>query len=375
LPKKFHEWLITGGCGFIGLNLVKRLVEEGGNYIRILDNLSVGSREDLGRICQYNELDASGFVSAGNTSNSPSSNNKSSKSKIGIDGENKTANQFADDENPSIVELVVGDILDASLTLKAAQGMEVIVHLAANTGVYPSVQNPRVDMETNILGTFNTLEVARRQGVSKYIFASSGAPLGEVQPPIHEELAAHPVSPYGASKLAGEAYCSAYYRTYGVNTVALRFGNVYGPHSTHKSSVVAKFIQQILKGEMLEVYGDGTQTRDFIFIDDLINAIIKTVTTDVSGEIFQIATGGETTINELLKMVLSIFRSQGIENIVSKHVKNRPGDVQRNYSDTSKARKVLNWRTEVSLNQGLQETVRWFLKEQKSVNAAISDKM
>ena len=147
------------------------------------------------------------------------------------------------------VELIVGDIRDADKTLKVCKGIDVIVHLAANTGVGPSVEDPRTDMEANIIGTFNMLDAARQNKVKKFIFASSGAPIGECEPPIHEELAPHPVSPYGASKLAGEGYCSAYYRTFDVSTVALRFGNVYGPGSSHKSSVLAKFIRQALSGK------------------------------------------------------------------------------------------------------------------------------
>ena len=137
----------------------------------------------------------------------------------------------------------------------------------------PSVENPRLDMECNVIGTLNMLEGARMHKVKRFIFASSGAPIGECEPPIHEEMAPHPVSPYGASKLAGEGYCSAYFRTFDVETIALRFGNVYGPGSGHKNSVVAKFIRQAMQGETLEIYGDGKQTRDFIYIDDLIQAI------------------------------------------------------------------------------------------------------
>ena len=114
------------------------------------------------------------------------------------------------------------------------------MHLAANSGVAPSVENPLYDMDVNVRGTFNMLEAARKNSVKRFIFASSGAPLGEVEPPIHEEIAPKPVSPYGASKLAGEAYCSAYYRTFGLKTISLRFGNVYGPRSKHKSRILSR---------------------------------------------------------------------------------------------------------------------------------------
>ena len=142
--------------------------------------------------------------------------------------------------------------------LAATEGADVVIHLAANTGVGPSVENPRMDCETNVTGTLNALEAARAAGAGRFVFASSGAPLGVQTPPLHEEMAPHPASPYGASKLAGEGYCSAWFHSFGVETVVLRFGNVYGEGSTRKASVVAKFIKRALAGEVLEIYGDGS---------------------------------------------------------------------------------------------------------------------
>ncbi|OEU67287.1 MAG: epimerase, partial [Desulfobacterales bacterium S5133MH16] len=245
-------------------------------------------------------------------------------------------------------------------------------HLAANTGVGPSVENPRKDMEANVIGMFNMLEAARQNNVKRFIFASSGAPIGECEPPIHEELAPHPVSPYGASKLAGEGYCSAYYRTYGIETVALRFGNVYGPLSAGKNSVIAKFTKQALNGETLEIYGDGEQTRDFIYIDDLIQAIRKAVNlishnphdtyfTTPWGETFQIATNTETTIQEVTNKLLFILSEFGYKKIKVEHRGNRTGDVRRNFSDTSKAKKILGWEVKTKLDQGLKQTIEWFI--------------
>jgi UDP-glucose 4-epimerase len=206
------------------------------------------------------------------------------------------------------------------------------------------------------------LEAARTQSVKKFIFASSGAPVGEVTPPIHEELAPHPVSPYGASKLAGEGYCSAYHNTFGIETAALRFGNVYGPRSNHKSSVVAKFIRQALKGETLEIYGDGNQTRDFIFIDDLIEAIMLAYTKEnIGGEVFQIATNAETTVQEMANQLVKIMDRRGLENINVMHSEPRLGDVFRNYSDTSKAANILDWKVQTNLEDGLKKTIDWFL--------------
>ena len=194
------------------------------------------------------------------------------------------------------------------------------------------------------------------------MFASSGAPAGEVEPPIHEELPPHPVAPYGASKLAGEGYCSAYFHSFGLDTVALRFGNVYGPGSVHKGSVVAKFIKNALDGEPLEIFGDGSQTRDFIYIDDLIRAIeAAALMPEIGGETFQIATNRETTVGEMAKSLVQILRHRGIENVQIFNGEKRVGDVTRNYSDTRKALRCLKWKPEFSLEQGLTETVNYFL--------------
>jgi len=332
------RWLITGGCGFIGKSLIKKLMLDGKHSIRVLDNLSVGKMDSLADIAEV----------------------------ISYQGDNLNAFEPMLDNMPSI-ELIVADVRDSDVLINAAQNAEIIVHLAANTGVEPSVKKPRLDCEINVLGTFNSLEAARMHKCKRYVFASSGAPLGEVEPPIHEEMAPHPVSPYGASKLAGEGYCSAYFRTYGVETVALRFGNVYGPGSGHKESVVAKFIKQILDREELVIYGDGSQTRDFIYIDDLIGAIIKAATQpDVGGEVFQIATNKETTVQELLNVLLTVSANSDIKGISSSYSRARQGDVMRNYSDTSKAGKLLAWQAETDLEKGLSQTLEWFQKENQA---------
>lgn len=323
------RWLITGGCGFIGSALAERLTREPGNRVRIFDNLSVGSRESLAARC-------------------------GSFTEIADGGED-------DDGWRTELSLVVGDITNAEAFARAASGADVIVHLAANTGVAPSVDDPMADATTNVFGVLNGLEAARHHGVTRFVFASSGAPLGVQTPPLHEELAPHPASPYGASKLAGEGYCSAYYHCFGVETVALRFGNVYGPGSTHKSSVVAKFIRKALAGERLEVYGDGNQTRDFIYLADLLDAVIAAGTrTGVDGEVFQIATNAETTVNELCRRLFDVFNTVGIDTPPVDFGPTRQGDVARNYSDTSKAALRLGWTATTDLTEGLTRTVRWF---------------
>ncbi len=323
-----NRWLITGGCGFLGSSLIARLLRDNpGTKIRVLDNYSVGTKDDL--------IEAVSFI-------------------------NENSDQTLD-----VIEFVEGDIKDYDTCNKCCNGIDVIVHLAANTGVAPSVENPRYDMESNVIGTFNMLEAARQNNVKKFIFASSGATIGEVEPPIHEEQVQKPVSPYGTSKLAGEAYCSSYFRTFGIKTIALRFGNVYGPLSKHKSSVVAKFLKQAFSGETLEIYGDGSQTRDFIYIDDLIQAILLSVKADIGGEAFQIATYKETTVNEIADRIKSIIEIELGKTVNVVHGETRLGDVKRNYSDISKARKMLGYSPDFDLDTGLKHTFNYFVTRTK----------
>lgn len=324
------NWLITGGCGFIGRALVMNLVQEGGHRIRLLDNLTVGTREDLATATQFEDLK-----------------------------QDTLTKEWSD-----VPGLIVGDIRDVQITSSATSGADIVVHLAANTGVGPSVEDPRGDADVNVFGTLNMLEACRTSGTKRFVFASSGAPVGEQVPPLHEELAPHPASPYGASKLAGEGYCSAYYHCFGIESVGLRFGNVYGEGSGHKWSVVAKFIKQALAGEMLEIYGDGNQTRDFIHISDLIEAVRKAASTpQIGGELFQVATSRETTMQELTAALLLALENEGVARPKTFFGPKRTGDVMRNFSDTSKAKRQLDWQASVALPEGLRRTVRSFLVE------------
>lgn len=321
------KWLVTGGCGFIGSALITDLLAEGGHSVTVLDNLSVGTRDDLNRVAAFVERTNDGGASA------------------------------------TPLDLVVGDIIDLEAITRACEGVDVVVHLAANTGVGPSVEDPMGDCRSNVMGTLNVLEACRAAGIKRFVFASSGAPLGVQVPPLHEGMAPRPASPYGASKLAGEGYCSAYYQCFGIETVTLRLGNVYGPGSGHKQSVVAKFIKMALSGETLEIYGDGQQTRDFIHISDLVRAIRSAATTpSIGGEIFQIATARETTVAELTQALMDAFRDAGIAASPVIYGAQRNGDVARNYSNTRKAQERLGWKAQVTLKDGLAQTLGAFVK-------------
>jgi UDP-glucose 4-epimerase len=312
--------LVTGGAGFIGANLVRLLIEHG-YQVTVLDNLSAGRREHL-------------------------------------------------DGLP--VEFIHGDILDKSAVRQAVAGKDGVVHLAAQTGVPRSLLDPRKDCEVNILGTLNLLEASRaemaggseggngktgrRAGVPRFVFASSNAPLGRQSPPATEDKAPLPISPYGASKLAGEAYCLAYHGSWGLGTVVLRFGNVYGPFSGDKGSVVAKFFKDISAGGKIIVDGDGQQTRDFIYVGDLCRAILLALESDVCGEVFQVATGTETTISQLAELVKL---TSGSDTTVT-YGPARQADIRKNYSAIEKIRRTLGWEPNVDLKQGLQMTMKWF---------------
>ena len=309
------SYLVTGGCGFIGVNLVSRLAARG-DRVRVLDNLSLGRPEDL---------------PAGGA------------------------------------ELLVGAICELADVERAAEGVDVVVHLAAHTRVVDSVAHPELNFHINAAGTLNVLRASRAAAAGKFIFASTGgAILGEQPPPVHEEMVPRPKSPYGASKLAGEAYCSAYHGAYGLNTVALRFSNVYGAYSYHKGSVVAQFFRNLMHREPVVIYGDGRQTRDFVHVDDLVDAILLADRIDTPGEVFQIASGRETSIAELLGMMQAMLGRQAM-NV--QHKPAQAGEIVRNYASIEKARRLLGYSPKVSLGEGLRRTWDWFLSRQGQLTA------
>lgn len=304
------SYLITGGCGFIGVNLISRLVAEGAS-VRILDNLSLGKREEV---------------------------------------------------DPLGVDLQVGDIRDLPAVAAACKGVDVVVHLAAHTRVVESVTSPELNFEINAIGTMNVLRACREAGVKKLIFASTGgAILGEQEPPVHEGMVPRPISPYGAGKLVGEAYCSAYCGAYGLNTVALRFSNVYGPYSYHKGSVVAQFFKNLIQKEPVVIYGDGRQTRDFLYVGDLVEAVLLADKTDTPGEVFQIASGRETSIQSLVSAMKEAIPGLAIE---PRFEPPRAGEILRNYASIDKGRRILGYNPRMPLQEGLKKTWEWFLSRQ-----------
>jgi UDP-glucose 4-epimerase len=308
---------ITGGCGFIGLNLTEYLLSRTDWHIVILDNLSSGSAENLKQLEGY---------------------------------------------TPERVTFQQGDIRNQEDVADALRGSTSVVNLAAQVGVIPSIENPFEDAEINIIGLLTVLTEAAEQNVTRVVQASSAAPLGEQMPPLDEEKVPQPLSPYGASKLAGEGYCSAFAASFTLDTVALRFSNVYGPHSYTKGSVIAKFIKHMLRNEPVTIYGDGNQTRDFIHARDISHGIYLALTTDVPNrfDLFQIATGKETTVNDLYQIIKDEMERQGYTVAEPVYTPAREGEIYRNYADISKAEHMLGYTPSVPLSEGILETVEWF---------------
>ena len=301
--------LVTGGAGFIGVNL-GRLLNAAGARTVAFDSFVAGRASDA---------EAAGY--------------------------------------DNIIE---GDIRDADAMTAAARGVDAVVHLAARTGVVDSIEDPRGDVEVNVFGTLNALMAARDAGAGAFVFASSGAPLGSVEPPGHEDLAPRPLSPYGASKLAGEGLCSAFSGSYGIAATALRFTNVYGPYSYHKGSVVALCLKRIMDGDPLVVYGDGEQTRDFLYIDDLCAAVIAAIVRKPTAGLYQLGTGTETAVNELMALLVELMADRGV---TITHEPDRRGEIRRAFSDISRARAELGYQPDTPLRDGLMTTCDWFRQE------------
>jgi UDP-glucose 4-epimerase len=248
-------------------------------------------------------------------------------------------------------------VRDLDSLQRACAGADTMFHLAAGAGVVDSIENPIENFDLNARGTLLALWAAKQAGVGRFVFSSSNAPLGDNAYPASEDKPLAPLSPYGAGKATGEAYCSAFFGAYGFEAVAVRFSNAYGQRSARKSNVIPLFIRRIMAGQPLTIYGDGSQTRDFVFVSDLANGLIRAAETPaVGGEIFQLASGVETSLNELVSLLSEV-------SDVTPELRYEPpraGEIQRNYSLVDKARERLGHAPEVSLADGLALTWEWF---------------
>jgi UDP-glucose 4-epimerase len=311
--------LVTGGSGFIGSHLVDTLLERGDDVV-VLDNLSTGRRANLDQAIERG------------------------------------------------ARLVVEDIRDARITgsLVNEERPEVLFHLAAQMDVRVSTARPAYDAEINLLGTINMLEAARAVGVRRFVYASTGGAIyGEADElPASEDSEIRPEAPYGQAKFAGEGYCDLYRRLHSLSAISLRFGNVYGPRQDPlgEAGVIAIFCGKLVSGGRPTVFGDGRQTRDYIYVEEVVDATLRAAESDAHGA-YNVGRGVETSVLDLIEALGGLGREAGLlgdGSFEPEMVPARPGEVLRNALDTQKAREVLGFEAKVSLEEGLRMTLESF---------------
>ena len=307
--------LVTGGCGFIGANLVPHLATAGFD-VRVFDNLSRGKREYIPASVNY--------------------------------------------------EFYQGDLRDPSALAEAFAGVDRIVHLAAYGSVVESVVDPIENFEINARGTLNVLKAAHEAGVKKLVFSSTGGALiGDATPPVNENSVARPKSAYGASKLTGEAYCYAFGQTHEFPVTVLRFANIYGPISAHKKGAITVFSKAIIKGDPIIIFGDGSASRDFLHVDDLGSGILAALTSDLPpATVLHVATGRETTMKELVSVLLE---AAGAPDPPIEYQAPRAGEVHRNFATYDLAASLLGFEPKVGLEAGMKRTWEWFQAQGKEI--------
>jgi nucleoside-diphosphate-sugar epimerase len=304
--------LVTGGAGFIGSHIASALSASGAR-VRVLDDLSTGHRENL-------------------------------------------------DEIGGDIDFIQGSVADERVLANALEGVELVFHEAAIPSVPRSVESPRESHIASVDGTFSLLLAAREKGVRRIVYAASSSAYGD-QPtlPKSEEMRPDPLSPYAVAKLVGEYYCQVFTRVYGLETVSLRYFNVFGPRQdpgSQYSGVVSRFISSLLSGERPVIYGDGEQSRDFTYIDNVVAANLNAATsTGASGKIINVANGERVTLNQLLEELKELT---GKQDVTAEYLEPRVGDVRHSLADISLARKFLGYKSKVDLREGLQRTIDWW---------------
>ncbi len=304
--------VITGAAGFIGSNLTDSLLEQGAEVIGI-DNLFNGRMENLNEAFKHNKF-----------------------------------------------KFHKGDIRDLNFLLDVFEGIDIVYHLAAFTSVPQSIKMPENCNDVNVNGVLNVLNAARRMDVEKIIYASSSSVYGDTPTlPKREDMRRLPISPYGVAKLTCEAYMQVYHKVYGLKTTSLRYFNVFGPRqkdSTY-SGVIAIWLGNIIRNEDLTIFGDGTNSRDFTYIKDVIQANLLVAKQEVAGEIFNIGAGSPITLTNLAKLILKLTHK---EHLKIKYTLPRPGDILHSYADISKANRLLKFEPKYSQEKGLEDYLKWY---------------
>ena len=312
----FSEILVTGGAGFIGSHIVDQLLDEGFK-VRVLDNLSTGEKKNL-----------------------------------------------AQHQNNKSFQFIEGDIRNLDLVKNTVKGVDAVFHEAALVSVTRSVEDPILSNEVNITGTVNLLKACVDAHVKRFVYASSCAVYGDTETlPNHENLAPKPLSPYAVDKLAAEKYAKVFHNVYGLETVSLRYFNVYGPRQKYGpySGVISIFINRLLENKPPIICGDGKQTRDFINVKDVVEANMLALSKRKAvGEVFNISTGEATTINKLTETIQKIMGKTSLKPV---HAEPRPGDIKHSYGDITKARRNLEYEPKVQLEKGLSKLVKWYSKQ------------
>jgi nucleoside-diphosphate-sugar epimerase len=303
--------LVTGGAGFIGSAFARALVARG-DRVRVIDDLSSGRRENLADISKD-------------------------------------------------IELIEADIRDEAALAGALDGIELVFHEAAVPSVPRSLADPLRSHEANATGTLQLLHAARRAGVRRLVYAASSSAYGDTpRLPKVETMRPMPLSPYAVSKLAGEHYCQVFAGAYGLETVCLRYFNVFGPHQDPNSeyaAVIPRFVTAALGAEGVTIYGDGTQSRDFCFIDNTVEANLAAATASgVSGGVFNVACGAAINLNDVVKLIGEIVGRA----VPISYVPGRVGDVKHSLADITAARERLGYRGAISFSEGLERTVAWY---------------
>jgi UDP-glucose 4-epimerase len=260
--------------------------------------------------------------------------------------------------DPTAYRFIEADIRDEDAVVRSCAGHDAVIHLAAFGSVVESVTSPDENFQINVEGTFKVLNAARRAGLGRVVFASTGGALiGDAPPPVNEQAVPRPISPYGASKLAGEGYCSAFAHAYDMSVTALRFANVVGPISWHKKGAVTAFFKSILEDRPIRIYGDGAATRDFLYVEDLCRGIVAGLEAALPKfHVFHLASGRETSVLELAELARRV--SGKLEHPIV-HEARRAGEVERNFATFDLANRELGFEPSVSIEAAMERTWQW----------------